>query len=176
MPRLHAPAGGASALARIRDHLTEKSIDALVEIIVDLAERDSALFRRLDMAAATVHADDKTLEARLRKAIDLVTRTRGFVDYRGAAGWAEGVDAALDALADLASGGRAGLALNLVERAIDRIERAVEEIDDSDGHCCIAPATSISPQPVRRYPIRLRSLATFSPARQRAITGRSTAS
>jgi len=165
MPRLHAPAGGASALARIRDHLTEKSIDALVEIIVDLAERDSALFRRLDMAAATVHADDKTLEARLRKAIDLVTRTRGFVDYRGAAGWAEGVDAALDALADLASGGRAGLALNLVERAIDRIERAVEEIDDSDGHCCIAPATSISPQPVRRYPIRLRSLAIFSAAR-----------
>ncbi len=153
-----AEAEGAGALARIRDHLKEKGIDALVEMIVDTAERDPALFRRLDMAAATVHADDKTLEARLRKAIDGATRTRGFVDYREAAGWAEGVDSTLDAVADLASGGRAGLALKLVERAIDRIERAVEEIDDSDGHCGallhrardihLAAARAARPEPV----------------------------
>ena len=52
-----------------------------------------------------------------------------------APGWAANVDAALDAFADLASGTRANLALELAEHAIDRIERAIEEIDDFDGHC-----------------------------------------
>jgi hypothetical protein len=126
-------AGGA--LARIRDHLKSKGVDALVEMILGLAERDAALFRKLDAAAAMVSADDTTIEARLRKAIDNATRTRGFVDYRAAAGWAEGVDAALDAVADLVTSERPGLALKLVERVIDRIELAIEDIDDSDGHC-----------------------------------------
>lgn len=130
-----AGAQEVGALSRIRDHLKGKGVDALVEMIVEMAERDPALFRRLDMAAATLGTDDKTLEARLRKAIDEATRTRGFVDYREAAGWAEGVYSALDTVADLSSGRRAGLALKLVERAIDWIERAIEEVDDSDGHC-----------------------------------------
>lgn len=128
-------AEGADALARIRDHLKARGVDALIDMILELAEQDPALFRKLEMAAAAVHADDTTLEARLRKAIDAATRTRGFVDYRAAAGWAAGVDSALDTLANLSSGGRGGLALKLVERAIDRIERAIESIDDSDGHC-----------------------------------------
>jgi hypothetical protein len=91
-------ADGAGALARIRDHLKNRSVDALVETIMDLAERDPALFRRLDMAAA-VEADDKTLDARLRRGIDDATRTRGFVDYREAASWAVGVEEVLDAVA-----------------------------------------------------------------------------
>jgi uncharacterized Zn finger protein len=128
-------AEGADALARIRNHLKEKGVDPLVEMIVDLAERDPALFRKLDLAAAAVDADDKVLEAGLRRAIDGATRTRGFVDYREAAGWADDVREALDAVADLTPGGRAGLALRLVAHAVARIERAVEHIDDSDGHC-----------------------------------------
>ena len=132
---MDANAEGVGALSRIRDHLTQKSVDVLIGIIMDLAERDLALFRKLDMAAASVDADDKTLRMRLRKTIDAATRTRGFVEYHGAPGWAANVDAALDALADLASGTRANLALELAEHAIDRIERAIEEIDDFDGHC-----------------------------------------
>jgi len=123
------------AFSRIRAHLKEKTVDALVEMILDVAERDPALFRKLDMAAAAMSADDEELEARLRKAIDGATRTGGFVAYDEAAGWASDVDAALDAIADLPSAGRAGIALKLAERAIDRIERAIADIDDSDGHC-----------------------------------------
>jgi len=130
-----AAADGAGALARMRDHLKAKGAGALVEMIMDLAERDPALFRKLDVAATAVNADDKTVEARLRKAIDEATRTRGFVDYREAADWADGVESALDAVGDLVSAGRAGLALKLVGWAIGRIERAIEEVDDSDGHC-----------------------------------------
>ncbi|MGO9174497.1 MAG: SWIM zinc finger family protein [Rhodomicrobium sp.] len=129
-----AEAEGAGALLRIRDYLEAKGADALAGMIVEMAERDPALFRKLDMAAAATHADDKTLEARLRKAIDGATRTVGYVGYREAAGWAAEVDAALDAVAGLAPA-RAGLAMKLAERAIERIEEAVEGIDDSDGHC-----------------------------------------
>jgi hypothetical protein len=129
-----AAAEGDGALSRIRDHLKGKGVDALVDMIVDLAEQDPELFRRLDMACAVAGADEKTLEARLRKAIDAATRARVYVDYREAPRWRAGVESALDALADLVSHGRATIALELVERAIDRIEAASGTIDDSDGH------------------------------------------
>jgi hypothetical protein len=127
--------GDAGALARIRDHLKRKGVDALVEMIVELAEQDPALFRRLDIGAAGAQGDEKAIESRLRKAIDGAIRTGGYVEYRAARDWAGGVGEALDAVADLASGGRAGLALKLAERAIERLEQAVGSVDDSDGHC-----------------------------------------
>ena len=75
-----------------------------------------------------------------------------------AEGWAANVDEVLATVAELASGGRAGLALKLVGRAIDRIEGAVEEIDDSDGHCSalldraaeihLAATRAVRPEPV----------------------------
>lgn len=128
-------AEGVDVLARIRDFLKTKNVDALVDMMIDLAERDPALLDRLEMAAAMASADDNTLEPQLRRAIDSATRTRGYVDYYEAGGWAAGVGEALDALADLVSNGRAGLALKLIDHAVDRIERAIEQIDDSDGHC-----------------------------------------
>jgi len=151
-----ADSGGA--LAQIRDHLKTKSVDALAGMIVKLAEHDPALFRRLDMAAATLQADGKTLETRLRKSFDSTIRTRGFIDYSRAPGWAADVEAALDAIADLIPDGHAGLVLGLAEHAIVRIEKAVEDIDDSDGHCTfllnhaqeihLAACRAVRPDPV----------------------------
>ena len=76
-----AKAEGAGTLSRIRQHLKSKSIDTLVEMIVELAERDAKIYRKLDLAAATSQADGPTLEASLRKAIDKATRTGGLVEY-----------------------------------------------------------------------------------------------
>ena len=42
---------GGDVFARIRDHLKHKGVDSLLEFIVDLAERDDALRRRLDITA-----------------------------------------------------------------------------------------------------------------------------
>jgi uncharacterized Zn finger protein len=126
---------GAGVLSRIRDHLKQKSVDVLVGMIVELAERDPALLRRLDVAAAVVHADAGTLRTRLRKTIDAATRTGDYVEYGELQDWASNIDASLDAIADLASGPRVGLALELAEHAIDRIERAIDSIDDSEGYC-----------------------------------------
>jgi hypothetical protein len=86
------------------------------------------------MAAATAHADDKTLVARLRKAIDQATRTGGYIHYREAPAWAAEMGVALDSIVQLAAAGRGAPALELAERAIDRIEQVFEGIDDSDGH------------------------------------------
>jgi tetratricopeptide (TPR) repeat protein len=125
----------AGATARIRAWLGAKPPTELVDMIVELGERDPALFRRLDVASAAVGGDVATLEGRLRKAIDAATRMRGFIDYDEAGGWATGVDEALDLIADAATAGRGAVALRLAERAMDRIEDAVGSIDDSDGKC-----------------------------------------
>ncbi|MGC9959039.1 DUF6880 family protein [Roseiarcus sp.] len=122
------------AFGRIRAHLTAKSADALVSMILELAERDPALFRKLDIASAGDSLDEKTLAARLSKAIDKATETRGHIGYDEAGGWAASVEEALDAL-DALDSKRDGLLLKLAERAIDRIESAIEWIDDSDGEC-----------------------------------------
>lgn len=150
---------GSGVLDRIRGHLKEKGVDALVEMVMEFVERDPALFRKLDAAAATMHEDDKTLGARLRKMIDSATRTSNFVDYHEAGGWAAEVDTVLDSIAGLASGVRAGLAIELAERAVDRIEQAIEQIDDSDSHCTtllarardihLAAVREVRPEPVR---------------------------
>jgi tetratricopeptide (TPR) repeat protein len=126
---------GEGTLSRIRQHLKSKSVDALVEMIVELAERDAKIYRKLELTSATRQADDPTLEANLRKAIDKATRTRGFVEYREVGDWAAGVDGVLDAVVELLSNGRSGLALKLVDHALSRIETAIQNVDDSDGYC-----------------------------------------
>jgi tetratricopeptide (TPR) repeat protein len=127
---------GAGAFARIRAHLADKPNGVLVAMIAELAERDPALFRKLDIASAADGVDDKTLAARLNKAIDQATATRGYVEYREAGGWAGGVDEALDAL-DALNSRHDHLLFKLAERAIDRIESAIESIDDSNGECSV---------------------------------------
>lgn len=124
------------ALSRIRDHLKKKSVDDLAEMIVKMAAQNPVLFRELDLvAAAALPGDGKEVESRLKKVINNATRIRDFVDYRAARGWAAGVSAALESVAALVQGGQANLALKLAEHAIDRIEQAIEGVDDSDGHC-----------------------------------------
>ena len=94
-------------------------------MIVELAERDRALFRKLETASAADGADDKTLAARLGKAIDQATAARGYIEYGEVGGWAEGVDEALDAV-DALDSRHDWLVIKLAERAIDRIESAIE--------------------------------------------------
>jgi uncharacterized Zn finger protein len=152
-------ADGFDAFARIREHLKQKGVDALVEMIVDMAQQDTALFRKLDTVSAMMHSDDKSLGARLRKAIDSATHTREFVDYHEASGWADHVDSVLDTIVSLASGARAGLARELAERALERIEQAIENIDDSDGRCSmllgrardihLAATCELRPEPIQ---------------------------
>ncbi|MDK9720974.1 MAG: hypothetical protein OEL53_07300 [Rhodospirillales bacterium] len=127
---------GENVHDRIRRHLLSKNKEDLAEIILDLAERDAPLLRRLGMAASQSSENDAALLKRFKKAVTDATATRGFVDYRHAPKWAEGVEEVLNGIEELIGGNRAAsLALDLIDHAILRIEGAIDNIDDSDGFC-----------------------------------------
>jgi hypothetical protein len=165
------PADDPGVLSRIRQHLCTKSADALAAIILALAERDPALLHRLELEATSTHGDDGAVAGRLRKAIDAATHVPQYLDYREAGSWAEQVDAALQAVAGLVTTGRPGLALDLTELAVRRVEGVVEDIDGSDGHCSallgraceihLQAAQQAAPDPVA-FARRLLALETRS--------------
>ncbi|MBR1129082.1 SWIM zinc finger family protein [Bradyrhizobium iriomotense] len=137
---LAANAGGDSAevettdaRSRMRQYLKGKTADDLVDLILGLAEQYPELHSRLELQSAATQADDETLGKRLRKAIDATIRTRGYIDYREAPRWQAKVEEVLEAVAQLASGPRARVALGLIDHAIEAIEGKFEAIDDSDS-------------------------------------------
>lgn len=155
-----AEAESLDVFAGIRRYLNGKDIPTLVEMIMDCVERDPVLFRRLEMATLATNGDEATLEVRLGKMIDGATATNGFVDYSEAADWARGVDEALEVIAALTSK-HAGIVIGLAMRAIDRIESAIENMDDSDGHSgtLLDRAREIHRSAVRVVPCEPLSLA-----------------
>jgi uncharacterized Zn finger protein len=122
----------ASRFAKIREHLRNRGIERLVEMIITFAERDPSLLQELELAAATDTADDKTLIPRFKKAIAEATRTHG-VEYFDMRSWAEGVESVLDSTVSLIENGRAALVLQLLDYFFARMDEAFNEIDDSDG-------------------------------------------
>ena len=123
----------ASRLTGIRDFLRAKGLEALVEMIMGLTERDPDLLRDIELAAAAATADDQELFVQFKKAITAATRTHGFVEYGEARAWAEKIEHLLDQLASLVAGGRAELALRLLEYFFTRMDDALDSLDDSDG-------------------------------------------
>lgn len=124
----------AGAIARIRAHLTARGVDALVDMIVELAEDDDALFEKLDLAAAVAGTDDAALERRLAAALDAATDVGEHMGYEGAGTWAERIDGLLDAIADLMES-RPAIALRLIDGGIDDLAESLDAIDDSNGEC-----------------------------------------
>lgn len=122
----------SNPLDRIRRHLRGLDIDTLVTMLTELAAQDDALFHRLDLASITAEGDDEALLTRFRQAINDATRTNGHVDYGEVDDWAAGVEAVLDAIADLIPAGKAALALRLADHADSRIGDALADTDE-DG-------------------------------------------
>ncbi|WP_448188530.1 SWIM zinc finger family protein [Azospirillum sp. sgz301742] len=157
-----APAGGSAEadypIERIRRHLRTKDAEALVEMILAQAERDPALFQRLDLATATESADDETLFARLRTAITKATSTDDYFGYDAVPDWAADLDAVLDPIEDLIKAGRAALAVRLLDHFLERAEEAPNVVADSEGEAFtvieraydlhVAACRAASPDPV----------------------------
>ncbi|MDE0497779.1 MAG: SWIM zinc finger family protein [Acidimicrobiaceae bacterium] len=68
-----------------------------------------------------------------RRRINSAFDIGGFVYYQEAADWADGVNDVIDALADLADAGHGEDAVALVEHAYQRADKALHNLDDSDG-------------------------------------------
>jgi uncharacterized Zn finger protein len=129
-----AEAGDAMPHDRIRTYLSGLDTTRLIDLLLDAADRDEELGERLELDAALATEDDATLEKRLSAALTKATRTGRFIDYRHAPRWAAGIEVVLDAIGQLAAGPRAPAARRLAEKALERIAKAMGEIDDSDGH------------------------------------------
>ena len=70
--------------------------------------------------------------ATIRRAISSAVRHRGYIRYAAAPGLARDIHEAIDLIeGPLASD--PGAAITLVEYALDRVERTIEDVDDSDG-------------------------------------------
>lgn len=122
-----------SRFSKMRTHLRARGIEALVEMIMRLAERDPTLLESLELAAATVTANDKTLFEQFKRTITEATRTHGFVEYREARAWTERISGVLDQIGSLIEGGRAELVLRLLDHFFARMDEALNSMDDSDG-------------------------------------------
>lgn len=120
-------------LGPLRARLVGLGVDALADILLDLAERTPALMRRLDLRVSAASAPATEHAKALRQALTAALHPRHFVAYGEAGGWAADVLDALDQVPALIKAEAAGEAKTLLERVLDDLPEALNEVDDSDG-------------------------------------------
>lgn len=106
--------------------------DALIELITSEMDRDEELAARVRLRAAMAAPAGEGMPA-LEQALDRATNIRGILPYGEVAAFARGVDDTADMLDRLVRDGRPAVAIDLAERALRRLEQALEQADDSDG-------------------------------------------
>jgi len=106
--------------------------EALVELITGEMHRDEALAARVRLRAAMASSAGEGLPE-LERAIDRATSVRGILRYQDVPAFARDVHETVEALERLVRDGRPELAIDLSERALHRLEHALEQADDSDG-------------------------------------------
>ena|GEM_PF-217706 len=120
-------------LGPLRGRLVDLGAEALADLLLDLAERDPALLRRLDLRVSAASAPATEHAKALRQALTAALHPRHFVAYGEAGGWAADVLDALDQVPALIKAEAAGEAKTLLERVLDDLPEALNEVDDSDG-------------------------------------------
>ena len=116
----------------VRAYLKGQDKDMLVDLLVEHAAEDDRLGRRLFVKAAKNTAKGINL-ATYRRAIDEAVEPDGFVSYREAYDYTQGIDEVIDSIADLLKEGNPTPVIELTEYALDAVEHAMGSIDDSDG-------------------------------------------
>jgi uncharacterized Zn finger protein len=130
--------GGAKAGARTgtlddaRAHLERQSKEALIEILLEHALEDKSLRERLLLDAARSNPAGLDLEPYRRAIMDAV-KPGGFVDYYEAGAYAHGIRKVTQELHGLLRDGHAAACIDLTEYALKQVERALGQVDDSNG-------------------------------------------
>lgn len=114
----------------IREYLAAQPEDALIELLLNVAERDDRLYQSLLLKAERSGGD---VAVAFRRAIDGATTVDDFLDWREAASFAGNIDEVVDSLAELLKPDTVAVLVELAEYAIERVERALEQVDDSSG-------------------------------------------
>jgi uncharacterized Zn finger protein len=150
-------------------YLSGLTREQLVARLLALAERDEVALTalRAEQAAASGEFD----LAAFRKELTARIRISGYVDWRGAAAYAQHVHGLLDVLEALIATGRAADVVVLAEHVMARLDTALGRIDDSNGHMGgvldrvsdlhLAACDAARPEP-KRLAVRLVELALKS--------------
>jgi tetratricopeptide (TPR) repeat protein len=129
-PHPDSAAAEAHLLAEFVDGLPR---ERLARIVLDRATSDWRLRERLLAEARAGRGEGPDLPEWRNRIDGALAPHRGFVVYREARGWAEGVGEVIDAVEDLCVAGHPDAAALLAEHAYRRVEEAVGYVDDSDG-------------------------------------------
>lgn len=117
----------------VRSTLSAQSKEALVELVMDRAMDDDRLRQRLLIKAAT-RGRKRINVATYRNAIDQAVDNDGFVGYREAYAYAEGISDVIDSIQDLLKQGHAEEVIELAEHGLSAVEEAINSVDDSGGN------------------------------------------
>ena len=115
----------------IREYLTTQPPEALVDLLLDVAQREDRLYQSLLLKAERTGGGN--VAKAFRRAIDGATHIHGFVDWREVGTFASNIDQVVDSLAELLKPDTAAMLVELTEYAIERVENSLEQVDDSNG-------------------------------------------
>jgi len=127
-----APKKQRSPTNDIRNYLETLEAEALMGIITDACKHDKRLREKL-LLAARGRGNANTAVKAWKDALNRATVTRGYIDYHEMHSFAAGIQEVVDALAAWIPGGRAAQVVDLAEYAATRVEKLLEECDDSNG-------------------------------------------
>jgi uncharacterized Zn finger protein len=116
----------------LRARLLNLNKEELVAVLMERADEDERLMRRLTLMAAKQAPPDAAASA-WKRAFDEALATDDYVDYRDAYDYMSGVDEVLDNLERLLRDGHGDQVVELSEYAMEEIEAALDHVDDSDG-------------------------------------------
>jgi uncharacterized Zn finger protein len=117
----------------LRTFLEQQEKENLVTMLLREAENNRGARERLHLEAARKKPSGVDLGA-FRRSIANATRTGGFVDYYAAPRYARRVHQVIDSISLLLDDGHAKAVVALAEYTLTKLEKAIGEMDDSDGH------------------------------------------
>jgi hypothetical protein len=116
-----------------KDNLKALGVDRLAELLLDLAEQDTVLTRKLRMALTAAHAKDK-LGKEIEKRLRTIQRSRGFLPWDRIRPLAMELDTLRQSiLADVAATD-VGQAISAMRVLVELAPSVYERSDDSSGY------------------------------------------
>jgi uncharacterized Zn finger protein len=117
----------------IRAHLLSLGAEALADMLLDMAERDPTLLRRLELAASAARAPVREHAARLRQALGEALRSASDLEDDTEM-WLDEILDILEQVPPLIAGGAASEAKDLVESVLDDLPGVLETLHEAgDG-------------------------------------------
>lgn len=125
-----------SSMDAVHNYLESLGQEALVEMLMERALEDDRFREQLLIRLASWDAtngkaplDIEPFVAAIDRAVDA-----GYVPYRQVHAYARGIRFAVDSIENLIGDGQASEAMRIAEHALNAVERALSQVDDSDGH------------------------------------------